>query len=183
LAVILPGQESIQMETKIEKQLPNGMILTADLSKDPNYPGIKISVKETDTDTAVEIVCVVEFDTTKPAGKELCVRAYTSVQEEPAYSAEYYDSGINPEESNGATNLLEREPSFRYQLLDRMRTDCDYYLSYGNRCPEKLWAGNEKKQIKIMKSLWNSFPADEKPEWLTWEQIEAYEKQMLNTVL
>lgn len=29
-----------------------------------------------------------------------------------------------------------------------------------------------------MKGIWNSFPEDGKPEWLTWEQIEAYEAEM-----
>ena len=34
-------------------------------------------------------------------------------------------------------------------------------------------------QIGYMKALWNSFPEDGKPEWLTMEQILNYEKQML----
>ena len=29
-----------------------------------------------------------------------------------------------------------------------------------------------------MKELWNKFPADEKPEWLSWEQILDYEVAM-----
>lgn len=29
-----------------------------------------------------------------------------------------------------------------------------------------------------MKSIWDSFPADGKPEWLTVEQIENYERRM-----
>ena len=35
-----------------------------------------------------------------------------------------------------------------------------------------------KDRFAIMKGIWNSFPADGKPEWLTWEQIEAYEAEM-----
>lgn len=27
--------------------------------------------------------------------------------------------------------ILNREKKFRYQLLDRMRSDCDYYLGNG----------------------------------------------------
>ena len=41
-----------------------------------------------------------------------------------------------------------------------------------------LWAGDEKSQIENMKALWNSFPEEDKPEWLTWEDILEYEKQM-----
>lgn len=70
------------------------------------------------------------------------------------------------------------EPKFRYMILDRMRQDCDYYLGYGNRNAKQLWAGDEKAQIENMKALWNSFPEEDKPEWLTWEDILEYEKQM-----
>lgn len=34
------------------------------------------------------------------------------------------------------------------------------------------------EHISKMKSLWNGFPPDQKPEWLTWEQILDYEKAM-----
>jgi hypothetical protein len=30
-----------------------------------------------------------------------------------------------------------------------------------------------------MKALWNSFSEEDKPEWLTWEEIEEYERMML----
>lgn len=75
--------------------------------------------------------------------------------------------------------VLSRDKHFRYQLLDRMRSDCDYYLGYGNRHPKYLWAGSEKEQIDTMKALWLSFSEENKPEWLTLERIEAYEKEML----
>lgn len=72
-------------------------------------------------------------------------------------------------------DILKFSPEFRYQLLDRMVSDCKYYLGYGNRHPKYLWAGNEEDQIKLMKSLWDSFPVDQKPEWLTWGDILEYE--------
>ena len=53
-----------------------------------------------------------------------------------------------------------------YQLLDRLRSDCEYYLNYGNRHPKSLWAGDEKLQIEFMIKLHESFKEDEKPEWL-----------------
>ena len=68
---------------------------------------------------------------------------------------------------------------FLYQMLDRMRTDCEYYLGNGGRHPKYLWAGEEKRHIEIMKTIWESFPADGKPEWLSFEQILDYEKQMV----
>ena len=68
---------------------------------------------------------------------------------------------------------------FNYMLLDRLRTDCDYYLGNGNRNKKCLWAGDEEKQIEKMKKLYNGFPDDNKPEWITLEEIEKYEKEMI----
>lgn len=64
-------------------------------------------------------------------------------------------------------------------MLGRLESDCKYYLGYGNRNPKHLWAGDEKKQIEEMKRIYNSFTDDKKPEWLTWENILEYEKEML----
>jgi hypothetical protein len=76
-------------------------------------------------------------------------------------------------------DLLKRDEAFRCQLLDRLKSDCIYYLGYGNRNPECLWAGSEKQQIETMECLWNSFPEENKPDWITWEQIKEFEKNMI----
>lgn len=68
--------------------------------------------------------------------------------------------------------------TFRYMLLARMLSDCNYFLGYGRFYEKHLWAGNVVDQIGYMKALWESFPADMKPEWLTMEQIISFEKQM-----
>ncbi len=67
---------------------------------------------------------------------------------------------------------------FQYMMLDRLRSDCDYYLGYGNRHAGVLARGDEREQIEAMKKLWLEFDEDKKPEWLTWAQILEYEKQM-----
>ena len=67
-------------------------------------------------------------------------------------------------------------PEFKYQLLDRLKSDCEYFLKAGNRNEKHLWAGNVDDQIAKMKELWNSL--EEKPEWLSMEDIENYEKEM-----
>jgi hypothetical protein len=77
-------------------------------------------------------------------------------------------------------DLLKHDKEFRYQLLDRMKQDCEYFLGHGNRYPQNLWAGNEAEQIGAMKLLWNSFDANEKPEWLAMEKIIEYEKAMIH---
>lgn len=63
-------------------------------------------------------------------------------------------------------------------MLSRLVSDCEYYLGNGNRYPKNLWAKSESEQIEEMKKIWNLL--EEKPEWLTWEQILEYEKQMVN---
>lgn len=77
------------------------------------------------------------------------------------------------------SEVLNYDEKFRYQLLDRMRCDCLYYLGNGNRQTKYLWAGNEADHIAYMKAIWNSFPAVAKPEWLMLEQIKEFEKQMI----
>ncbi|SHN86518.1 MULTISPECIES: LPD11 domain-containing protein [Desulfitobacterium] len=80
--------------------------------------------------------------------------------------------------------ILDHDDKYRYQLLDRMRMDCAYYLGNGQIYENHLWADNEKEQIEYMKAIWNSFPAESKPEWLTYEQIlECEEKMMALKVL
>ena len=67
-----------------------------------------------------------------------------------------------------------KDAKFRYMLLSRMQSDCDYYLGNGQRYGNHLWAHNEEEQIKDMISLWNSFGANEKPEWLTYDELNDY---------
>lgn len=69
-----------------------------------------------------------------------------------------------------------RKQEYLYQLLDRLRTDCEYYLGNGNHHPQALWAGNEQGQIDKMREIWNQL--EEKPEWLTWEDINEYAAKM-----
>jgi len=59
-----------------------------------------------------------------------------------------------------------------------MRVDCEYFLGNGNRNENNLWGKNVVEHIADMKALYNSFSDDKKPEWLTMEDIERYEKAM-----
>ena len=77
-------------------------------------------------------------------------------------------------------SVLQNDETFRYRLLDRMKTDCNYFLGNGNRLDKYLWAGNVESQIAYMKALYNSFPDDKKPEWISLEDINNYEDAMTN---
>lgn len=63
-----------------------------------------------------------------------------------------------------------------YQLLSRLKADCDYYLGAGGRAEKHLWAGSIEAQIAKMRELYASL--SEKPEWLTEQDIDRYESQM-----
>ena len=66
---------------------------------------------------------------------------------------------------------------FNYMLLDRLKSDCEYYLRYGGRnAKHSLWAQDEQKQIDKMRELYNLLQI--KPEWLTREQIDEYAARM-----
>lgn len=70
---------------------------------------------------------------------------------------------------------------FEYRMLSKLQSDCEYYLGYGNRSPSILCNHSVQNHIARMKELWNGFPTDQKPEWLTWEQLLQYEKVMTET--
>ena len=76
-------------------------------------------------------------------------------------------------------DVLQYDKKFRYMLLSRMQSDCEYYLNYGTRTPKRLWAGDEQRQIEYMLLLYDSFKEDEKPQWLTMDEILDYQKRML----
>lgn len=66
-----------------------------------------------------------------------------------------------------------------YQFLGRLQADCNYYLGYGNRSNNCLWFYNPEKHLYYMWFLWACFPADSKPEWLTFGDLMQYEKEIL----
>lgn len=77
-----------------------------------------------------------------------------------------------------AGKQIDKNKRFQYQMLDRLRCDCDYYLGYGERNSSVLPSKDEREHIEAMKNIWLSFPEEERPEWLTWKQILEYEKAM-----
>ena len=74
----------------------------------------------------------------------------------------------------------ENNEKFKYMMLDRMKSDCNYFLGFGNRSERSLWSGNATDHIEDMKALYNSFPDNKKPEWLTLDQIKEFENLMIS---
>ena len=78
-----------------------------------------------------------------------------------------------------ANEIKKESLKFRYQFLNRLQMDCNYFLGNGCRHEKDLWAQNVPDHIALMREYWHSFSESEKPEWLTLEQIDEYEKNML----
>nr|DAR20331.1 MAG TPA: Large polyvalent protein-associated domain 11 [Caudoviricetes sp.] len=99
-----------------------------------------------------------------------------------AYRTEWDE--ICGEPCNRVTEPIEcddpfvRHPRERdYMLLDRMRSDCNYFLGNGNGYEGHLWGGSVEVICDEMERIWNSL--EEKPEWLSLEQIEDYRREMM----
>jgi len=70
----------------------------------------------------------------------------------------------------------QKDNKFDYMLLGRLQSDCEYFLGNGNGNEEQLHQLTVDAQISKMKELWNRL--QEKPEWLSMEEIEDYEIAM-----
>lgn len=75
--------------------------------------------------------------------------------------------------------VLEENYAQTYRMLSRLRQDAEYFLGNGNGHAKYLWGITVADNIKEMRKLYNELPEGEKPEWLTLEDIDRYEKEML----
>lgn len=73
---------------------------------------------------------------------------------------------------------LEMTLEEKYQLLGRMKSDCEYYLGAGMKQVSSLWGKTVDNHLGCMKELLFSIPMEDRPEWLTYPDIAAFDKQM-----
>lgn len=81
----------------------------------------------------------------------------------------------------GQKVALKEGEEYNYMMLDRLKSDCDYFLGHGNRSEKVLHQGSIDGQIKEMKRIWNNLSV--KPEWLSLKDIEKYEAKMKEETL
>lgn len=74
---------------------------------------------------------------------------------------------------------LEKEQN--YNMLKRLRSECESYLHTGNLYD--LYYRAVGSQIEIMEETYNSFSEEEKPEWINLEDIKNYEKKMSKVLI
>lgn len=70
------------------------------------------------------------------------------------------------------------QDTFNYMFLSRLQSDCNYFLGYGNGSENVLPSKSIETHIQEMKDTWEKLPV--KPEWLSYEEIEEYERKMLD---
>lgn len=74
--------------------------------------------------------------------------------------------------------VLCHDDTFKYQMLSRLQSDCEYFLNNGNYHVPHLWAGNINKQIQTMNLIYDSFSQEKKPVWINKETIQMYKDRM-----
>lgn len=83
------------------------------------------------------------------------------------------------------------EKSFPYQMLDRLKSDCKYILgavkdeSEDYKVPldiinKFLWFHDIDKQVALMRGIYDRL--EEKPEWISLEDIDGFEKDLKEVV-
>ncbi len=73
---------------------------------------------------------------------------------------------------------LEMSLAEKYQLLGRMKNDCEYYLGGGMKQVSHLWGKSVDHHLKCMQELLFSIPSEDRPEWLTYQDILDFSKKM-----
>ena len=79
-----------------------------------------------------------------------------------------------------------KQYQFQYMMLGRLISDCRAFFGDGREdessdCRYKnecfIWGKDIKVLVVEIKKLWHQIPEDIKPEWMTWEEVEEFEKQ------
>lgn len=118
----------------------------------------------------------IKFDIEKMEGRDILYIDIIDFDYDEEDAAGSFTLGVTFEDDINES-LNENDNKFDYMMLDRLRTDCDYFLGNGDGCEKHLWAGNVEDQIAEMRKIYDKLP--EKPEWLSIEEIDKYEKDML----
>ena len=77
-------------------------------------------------------------------------------------------------EKGDKIRIFEDE-KFNYMMLDRLRQDCAYAINQ-SKSTRQLWGKTVDTHIAEMRRLYNL--VKEKPEWLSLEDINIYEKEL-----
>lgn len=86
---------------------------------------------------------------------------------------------VNMSTQSTLNDLITHDDKFKYMMLGRLKSDCEYFLGFGARSLKHLYMNTVEQHIFIMRGLHHNLKV--KPEWLTLEQIKNYEIKMLES--
>lgn len=105
---------------------------------------------------------------------------YTGAYRHPEDGDIIGEPNIKVTEEIECDDPYERHPrEHDYMMLSRYQMDCNYFLGNGNGYEKHLFFQEVNKHCDEMEKLYNSFSDEDKPEWLSLEQIKEYRVKML----
>lgn len=124
----------------------------------------------------------------KVGTNETWSKRYISLEQAVLHIANCFNENANVQNSYSnldeyieRAKVKEKQENIRksdYMMLDRLRTDCEYFLGNGNGFLVSLYYKDIDKHIEEMKKLYKSFLEQEKPEWISLEDIDNYKQKM-----
>lgn len=124
----------------------------------------------------------------KVGTNETWSKRYISLEQAVLHIANCFNENANVQNSYSnldeyieRAKVKEKQENIRksdYMMLDRLRTDCEYFLGNGNGFLGSLYYKDIDKHIEEMKKLYKSFLEQEKPEWISLEDIDNYKQKM-----
>lgn len=110
---------------------------------------------------------------------EVCLWHCTKDYGEPickVENLEKYELVNNPKNDPNFEN--KQANKFDYMMLSRLQSDCEYFLKNGNGFVGHLYYKDVDRHIEEMKKIYNSFSKEERPEWISLEEIDSYQEKM-----
>ena len=141
---------------------PEAFILKGKIAADEDVAeeeGIETPESEEETDNITDIDTTLDnnADQAKEVDTDTDKEDKLEASEQVKESDDKLQESLKLNESRSIDDIIEdfihTDDSFKYQMLGRLRMDCDYFLGNGNRYEGHLWAGNVPDHIKLMRAL------------------------------
>lgn len=76
------------------------------------------------------------------------------------------------------TEITQKSLPLREKILYQLSEECDFFLGKGRCNPNILRTKETSKQIDLMLKLWDSFPENKRPVWISRTKIIEYGEKM-----
>lgn len=180
-----PKEEKVALEKRVTKAVIKGKKPESKNAKMPEKTAKKVVKEELEPETEKSIEDqIADLQDYLDNTPEIAEDEKEAIQAEiDGLISQLGEKDLELNESIDVDKYVNKDKEFKYKLLSRLQSDCDYFLGAGNRAEKHLWANNVKDQITLMKALYNSFSEEDRPEWITLDKIEEYEKEMKDNTL